>query len=157
MIEDAAFRTKERSHRGNFWWLNSVKGTYTKHSTGSDENPGSVRDGESSSSRPASDATGTPKGNDQDTRDGSGVRQRKQQLGKQKARDEFKGKRDKWIIIGLPSKKYKTLEHIEVDECGQDLDVFRKMRALYKRHSNSWRHWLELHDVHHIHLVKVRT
>ena len=160
MIGDLVLHAKRQLHQGT---LKSLKGTYTKPLTYPDgnttqtSNPATAPQGEPSSSGPGSNLN-VPNENNQDASNLSGLRRRKAQQVEQNGSDEAsENDKKKWIIIGLPNKKYKTLEHISVDELRDDVSLFREIRNLYKKRRNKWRRVLELHDVHKIHLVKVRV
>jgi hypothetical protein len=164
MIEDLVLHAKRQSDQGTLRPLKSLKGTCTKPLMFSDgnttqtSNPATAPLGEPSSSGPSSDLNVSNQ-NNQNASDQSGLRRRKASENDEKNDSDKACGNDikKWIVIALPNKKYKTLEHISVDESREDLSLFREIRNLYKKRRNKWRRVLELHDVYKIHLVKVRV
>ena len=61
----------------------------------------------------------------------------------------------KWILITLPKGKFKTVDHVEVIKAQDDVQLFREIRKRYEIRRPLWLRFLELHDVHKVHLVKV--
>lgn len=132
MIEDIVLHAKRQLHQGTFPPLKSLKGTCTKSLKCSDGNatqtshPATAPQGEPSSSGPGSNSN-VPNENNQDAGNLSGLRHRKAQRVEQNDRDEADEiVVKKWIIIGLPNKKYKTLEYIGVNKFRGDLSIFSR-------------------------------
>ena len=62
---------------------------------------------------------------------------------------------NKWILLGLPKDGFKTVAHIEISTSQNDVDLFHEIRKEYESGRKLRRRFLELHDVHKVHLVKV--
>ena len=62
---------------------------------------------------------------------------------------------NKWILLGLPKDGFKIVEHIDVTTLQNDVGIFREIRKEYEFHRKLKRRFLELYDVHKVHLVKV--
>jgi len=69
--------------------------------------------------------------------------------------DDASNAQEKWILIGLPRDRFKAVAHIDIVRSRKDVDIFREIRKEYESYRKLRRRFLELHDVHKVHLVKV--